>query len=95
MEIEYRIKPVTRYIVTRAYNADAGGDNPRIACATQVTERGEYPNADKAYEVAYALCKLDHEISGYSPFDERIQYPLHPVPGRALAPGQIAFDDTP
>lgn len=70
--IEYRVRPVTRYVITRfeGFSGPDGGGG----CTT----RGEYDNADVAYEVAYALAKLDHENKGWLPGDERIQYPRHP-----------------
>ena len=69
-KIEYRVRPVTRYIITRYEESDDG----RIGSE----QRGEYDNADTAYEVGYALCKLDHDRLGYPPGDERVQYPRHP-----------------
>jgi hypothetical protein len=67
--VEYRVKPVTRYVITR-YEKDGKGSS--------VSTRGEYDNPDVAWEVAYALCKQDHERFGYPIDDERIQYPRHP-----------------
>lgn len=75
VELEYRVKVVPRYIVTR-YKADIKGGS--------VETKGEYDNADTAYEVAYALCKLEHEMIGYGPYDERIQYPQHPAGSVAI-----------
>ena len=55
MQIEYRIKPVTRYVVTRFHSGEnVGGVN---TC-------GEYLNGEVAYHVAYALCRTEHEKSG-------------------------------
>lgn len=69
--IEYRVRPVTRYIVTRfersADGASANGGG-----------RGEFDNAETAYAVGYALAKADHERKGWPLGDERIQYPQHP-----------------
>lgn len=70
MKTEYKIRPVTRYVVTR-YNEDDNG------IASSVT-KGEYDNADMAYEVGYALAKEEHERLGYPLDDMRIIYPLHP-----------------
>lgn len=72
--IEYRVRPVTRYVVTKfekdvepeGYGSAGGG-------GSQVS--GEYGNYETAYSVAYALCKADHERLGYAPDDDRIQYP--------------------
>lgn len=69
--IEYKVKPVERYIITRYHGDDESG-------AGRVTERGIHSSPHVAYEVAYALAKLDHERLGYPLDDERIQYPRHP-----------------
>jgi hypothetical protein len=72
-KIEYRVRPVTRFIVTRFHSvSDDRGDS--AGCEG----KGEFDNADTAYAVAYALCKEEHERLGYPVADERIQYPQHP-----------------
>ena len=68
-KLEYRVKPITRYVVTRYESGENTGG---------VSERGTFDNADVAYEVAYAMCKLEHEKLGYKIDDERVQYPEHP-----------------
>lgn len=68
-KVEYRVKTVERYIVTR-YEENENG--------SAVVERGHYASPHVAFEVAYALCKQEHERLGYEPGDERIQYPEHP-----------------
>ena len=73
--IEYRIKPVTRYSITR-YERRVTGDEK--AQSSSVCGRGEYDNAETAYEIAYALAKADHEREGWPLDDPRIQYPRHP-----------------
>ena len=73
--IEYKVRPVTRYIVTR-YERRVTGDEK--AQSSSNCGRGEYENADTAYEIAYALAKADHEKMGWPIDDERIQYPRHP-----------------
>ena len=47
--VEYRIKPVTRYIVTRHEEGPDG-------LTGSTSQRGEYDNPDIAWEVGYALC---------------------------------------
>ena len=69
-KVEYKVVPITRYVVTRFEENENGS-----AC----TERGKYDNPEMAWEVAYALCKMDHERMGYPEDDERIQYPQHPI----------------
>ena len=65
-KIEYRVVPVTRYVVTRYEQTADGGS---------VGERGEYGNNEIGFEVAYALCRAEHEALGWPVGDERIQYP--------------------
>lgn len=67
MKIEYRVRPVTRYVVTRFHSTDAKSG--------VVETKGEFDNADVAYEVGYALAKHEHAALGYPLGDERIQYP--------------------
>lgn len=69
--IEYRVKPVTRYIVTRFEKHENG------TSSIGSVGRGEFDREDVAYEVAYAMAKLDHERKGWPLDDERIQYPRH------------------
>lgn len=76
MKVEYKVRPVTRYNVTRYTPDDAGNGRASGSCET----KGEYLNPEIAYEVAYALCKAEHERLGYAPGDERIQYPEPIVP---------------
>lgn len=68
MKIEYRVRPVTRYVVTRYHETDEGRTGGSET-------KGEYDNFDVAYEVGYALCKAEHEALGYPPDDMRVQYP--------------------
>lgn len=77
MNVEYRVREVTRYIITRNYQSDGG--------KTGGTEqKGEYDNFEVAYEVAYALCKAEHERLGYELGDERIQYPKQIIRGGSM-----------
>jgi hypothetical protein len=67
--IEYRVRPVTRYVVTRfEQTPNTGGSSMH----------GEFDNADTAYAVGYALAKAEHERLGWPLSDERIRYPAHP-----------------
>lgn len=68
MQVEYKIREVTRYVVTRWHTSGHNG-------SAGVETKGEFDNADMAYQVAYALCKDEHERLGYSIGDERIKYP--------------------
>lgn len=66
--VEYRVRPVTRYIVTRyeneTFTTEYYGQVGHGMSAGSLQERGEYANADVAHEVAYALCKAEHDASG-------------------------------
>lgn len=77
-KIEYRVREVTRYIVTRY---EEGNDNANRLFASSVS-KGEYDCADVAYEVGYALARNEHEALteafGWGIGDERIQYPKRP-----------------
>lgn len=71
MKVEYRVRPVTRYIVTRFY--DGSPDEPSGS-----TCKGEFDSPDVAYQVGYALTKEEHQRLGYPVGDERIKYPDMP-----------------
>lgn len=78
MKIEHRVRPVTRYIVTR-YHEDGK--------AAGVSEKGEYDNRQVAHDVAYALCRQEHEQLGYELGDERIIYPVPFQEGMSVPEG--------
>ena len=65
------MRPVTRYVVTR-YHEDAreGGSG---ACGCDA--KGEFDNERSAYDVAYALCKHEHNASGEPPGSMNFIYP--------------------
>lgn len=79
-KVEYRVREVTRYIVTRHYE-DLSGTHG----GTET--KGEFDNSNVAFEVAYALCKDEHSRLGYPLDDMRIIYPdpiaAHPKPATA------------
>lgn len=83
--IEYRVRPVTRYIVTRFERSESVNG----MCSGGSSSLGEYENGDTAYAVGYALCKAEHERLGYPIGDERIQYPLMPPSMEEAAKAQI------
>lgn len=78
-KLEYKVRPVTRYVVTR-YQESASG---QIGGSSQC---GEYDNPDVAHEVACALCKQEHERLGLPLDDERVRYPQRRVNTAAVAP---------
>lgn len=65
--IEYRVRMVPRYIVTRYHETENTGSSE---------PRGEYDNSEVAYQVGYALCRAEHEKLGWPLGDDRIRYPL-------------------
>lgn len=75
IKIEYRVRKVERYIVTRWYSVERSNATNDGGCE----ERGEFDHADTAYEVAYALARNEHQQHGWPVGDERIQYPVHPT----------------
>lgn len=74
MAIEYRVKAVIRYIVTRHEDDGANSNVRQIG--------GEHDNGEVAYQVGYALARREAETQGYGPGDDRIQYPE--LPGEVL-----------
>lgn len=72
-KIEYRVRPVTRYIVTRFEQEF----DPAGVCASsgRSTQHGEFDSVGTAYAVSYALCKAEHDRLGWPLDDERISYP--------------------
>lgn len=73
IELEYRVRPVTRYIVTRYTNPSA--NEPNVAGSGKTETKGEFDSKETAEAVAYALCKQEHEAKGWQIDDPRIQYP--------------------
>lgn len=71
--IEYRVRPVTRYVVTRYEDQGENG-------TANIRGLGEYENQQVAQEVGYALCRAEHERLGWPPGDTRILYP-QPIHG--------------
>lgn len=67
MQIEYRVRPVTRFVVTKCtQDEDRSGS---------VGTCGEYDNADVAYDVGYALAKADADRFGLPPGDASVMFP--------------------
>ena len=67
--IEYRVKRVERFIVTRHEEDEQGttGSNRQIG--------KEFDNFDIAYEVGYALARADQERLGLLPGDMGVIFP--------------------
>jgi hypothetical protein len=75
--VEYRVRPVTRFIVTRYEEDGRGAGSAPI---------GEYANEDTAYAVGYAMCKQEHDKSGEPVDSMSFIYPKHPGLGAVLEP---------
>jgi hypothetical protein len=93
MKVEYKVRRISRFIVTR-YHEEVG---PPHLAGSQT--KGEYENPEVAYEVAYALCKAEHDAAETG--DPNFQYPeplrmhtsdcaLHNAP--AYEPGCSCYD---
>ena len=79
--IEWKVRPVTRYIVTRyeSDNASTGGSQ----------QHGEFDNFETAYAVAYALCSKEHSDLGWPLDDMRIRYPQRPEAENFVAGSRV------
>jgi hypothetical protein len=84
--IEYRVRPVTRYIVTRFESSNEGG-----SCSGGSESLGEFDHEPTAYRVGYALAKAEHEKLGYPTDDARIKYPDEPVIQKQVVSGPIGI----
>lgn len=84
-KIEYRVRPVTRWIVTR-FEQQTNEEGDTIAAASTVC--GEYDTNQQAYDVGYALAKADHNRLGYPLDDDRIVYPEPPPTARVETGGR-------
>lgn len=86
--IEYRIRTVSRYVVTR-FQRNVNGDGTLAQTGIHGSSQcGEYDNADTAYAVGYALAKAEHDRLGYPLDDPRIRYPEHPNHASAVEIGR-------
>lgn len=75
MTIEYRVKRVERFIVTR-YEVEAGPDGSK-GSVRQIGN--EYDNSETAYEVGYALARADQERLNLPPGDMGVIFPNRPM----------------
>lgn len=71
--VEYRVREIKRYIVTRHEVNVSGGKE--VTGSTSDVGSGQFDNYDTAYQVAYAMASFEHNQLGYDLSDERIQYP--------------------
>lgn len=85
MKVEYRVRPVTRYVVTRHYESDG------LSCGGTET-KGEFANGEVAYQVAHALAADEHYRIGYPVGDDRVKYPT--IPDGVSIPPNSTFVDS-
>lgn len=71
--LEYRVIPVTRYIVTK-YESGMS-ENSDGTTGRSVETIGEFQSEKLAYEVATKCCRDDHQNLGFPVGDERVKYP--------------------
>lgn len=71
MTIEYRIKPVVRYYITRHEQTENAGSTQHIG--------SEYSSGEVAFEVAYALAHAEAERLGLAPGSMNLIYPTQPI----------------
>lgn len=68
MKIEYKVRKVTKYIVTRYEESDEGTTGSS-------TQHGEFDREEVAMAVGSALAQADQERLGIPKFDTRIMFP--------------------
>ncbi len=74
MKVEYQVKELTRYTVTRWYS-EAGPTGDGGGCIGY----GEFDNANQAYEVATSMASNECLVNGWAIDDERMKFPLLPT----------------
>lgn len=74
--VEFQVRESRRFIVTRYQQTEHTRGS---------TQKGEYVDPETAYQVAYALCKAEHDAAGTPPGDLGFIYPKHPTEGEATA----------
>lgn len=77
-KIEYQVREVKRWIVTRFESLDHQHEDGRTSYSGGSSAFGEFDNEMCAYNVGYALCKEEHGRLGWPAGDGRIKYPEHP-----------------
>ena len=83
LKIEYRVRPVTRFVVTRWESEEHGDGTSSGGCSGL----GEFDSEETAYQVGYSLAKVEHERLGWPISDERITYPTRPSEANCVRVG--------
>lgn len=81
MTIEFRVKRVERFIVTRFQSEEGGA----AQSARQIGK--EFDNFDTAYEVGYALARGEQESLGLKPDDMGVIFPSNSLEEARAAAG--------
>jgi len=81
-KVEYRVREITRYVITRYEEGHDETIEAGPKSWSGSSDKGQYDNKDVAWEVAYALCKNEHDQLGWPVGDNRIQYPRLSHDGR-------------
>ena len=77
-KVEYQVRAVTRYVVTRWESAEHVSADGRRFYSGGSECFGEFDSEMMAYNVASALCAAEHKTLGWPQGDGRIKYPEHP-----------------
>lgn len=85
-KVEYRVRPITRYIVTRFEEVAGDAVSPSAMCGSSA--HGTFENGETAYQVAYALCRKEHDDSGQPVDSVNFIYPAIPD-GVSVAPSSL------
>lgn len=74
MKVEYKVRPVTRFIVTR-YKSETYPPESKLGSTGTSEVKGEFDNFKTAHAVAYALAKQEAFNLNLSPLDDTVIYP--------------------
>lgn len=83
--VEYRVRPVIRYHVTR-FESEI---NENGICSSGCESLGEFDSGEVAYQVGYALCRKEHTDSGEPIGSENFKYPSIPD-GASISPSPFS-----
>lgn len=76
--IEYKVRPVTRFMVTRFEASNSVDENGKANCGVGSRCLGTFDSEEVAYNVAYSLARADSERLGLPPDSMEVIYPETP-----------------